>query len=273
MGDDFQGSAARANEAVYNSGWTEKFVAGAPHLKHRSVRALFDRLLDEVYARAKARTAAPNFLDLGAGEGSVTVRLLTRGALVTAIDVSESQLAELRRKCALYRGQLTVHQGSIEDVLPQLDDTFDAAIASASLHHFADYLGVVREAIRHFSPHGQFVSFQDPLRYDDVSTFARTFDELSYLSWRIFQGDLWGGLRRRLLRRRGLHSECSLDNAEYHVLRSGVDQDAIAALLRGAGFDVDIFRYFSTQSGLFQPAGEKLGIVNTFAVVARMSSG
>lgn len=273
MGDDFQRSAARANESVYNSGWTEKFVAGAPHLKHRSVRTLFDRLLADVYVRAQTHAPAPRFLDLGAGEGSVTERLLARGALVTAIDVSGSQLAELQRRCALFRDRLTAHQGAIEDVLPKIGDKFDAAIASASLHHFADYLGVVRAAIGQLAPHGQFLSFQDPLRYDSVSGFAKGFDELSYLSWRVFQGDLWGGVRRRLRRRRrGLDDDSPLDNAEYHVLRNGVDPDAIAELLHNAGFDVEIVRYFSTQSCVFQLLGENLGIANTFAVIAERAN-
>ncbi len=59
------------------------------------------------------------------------------------------------------------------------------------------------------------------------------------------------------------------DNAEYHVVRNGVDQDAIARWFDTEGFDCEIVSYFSTQSSLFQPIGSTLGFDNTFAVVAK----
>jgi SAM-dependent methyltransferase len=266
-------SAARANEAVYDSGWTEKFVEGAPHLKHASVRAVFDRLLRQLYDRAMQESVAPHFLDIGAGEGSITCCLLELGARVTAIDVSSSQLAELERKCRPHADRLQIRRGDIDESLLQLDPTFDAAIASASLHHIPNYFSVIRLAVRLLHPHGQFLSFQDPLRYDTVGRFTRVFDELSYFSWRVFQGDLWGGFQRRLRRyRHGLDDNSVLDNAEYHVLRNGVDQEAILNLLLSAGFECELVSYFSTQSRAFQPLGEALGIANTFAIIARRRS-
>ena len=142
------------------------------------------------------------------------------------------------------------------------------------LHHLPDYLGVIREAVDRLSPAGQFLSFQDPLRYDTVGRFTRAFDELSYLTWRVFQGDLWGGLKRRLRRSRGVLDDSPLaasvyDYAEYHVIRGGVDQDAIEAMLTTAGFECEVIRYFSTQSRVFQPIGEFLGVKNTFGILAR----
>lgn len=269
MSDDLHRSAAQSNQTVYDSGWTEKFLEGAPHLKHASIRDLFDRLLEDAFRCATKHSNFPHFLDVGAGEGSVTRRLLACGARVTAIDVSRSQLTQLEQKCAAFGDRLIVQHGAVEDVLPQLRGPYDAIVASAALHHIVDYLGVIREAIRRLEPHGQFLSFQDPLRYDSIGRLTRAFDELSYLPWRVCQGDLWGGLQRRLRRRRGLDVSSPLDNAEYHVLRNGVDQDAIGNLLEDAGYSVKVVRYFSTQSRLFQPLGEMLGVANTFAVTAR----
>ena len=40
------------------------------------------------------------------------------------------------------------------------------------------------------------------------------------------------------------------DNAEYHVTRNGVDQDAIYGLFRELGFDCSIVRYFRTSEPL-----------------------
>ncbi|MEX2092023.1 MAG: class I SAM-dependent methyltransferase [Pirellulales bacterium] len=271
MDESVRHAAAAANREVYNSGWTEIFVEGAPHLKHASLRALFARLIRQVYGRAAEHTSAPRVLDIGAGEGSVTRQLLELGARVTAVDVSSSQLAELDRKCEQFGDRLETHCGDVCEVLAQLDGPFDFVVASACLHHVPDYVGVIRDAIKLLTPAGQFLSFQDPLRYDSVSRFTRAFDELSYLQWRVFQGDLWGGLKRRLRRSRGVLDDSPLDNAEYHVFRGGVDQDAIAALLTAAGFECDVIRYFSTQSRVFQPLGTVLGVNNTFAIVARLN--
>ena len=258
-----------ANQTVYNSGWTEIFVEGAPHLKHASLQALFARLIRQVYERAAEHAPTPRFLDIGAGEGSVTRQLLELGARVTAIDVSSSQLAKLGRKCGRFGDRLETCCGDVSDVLPRLDGSYEVAVASSCLHHLPDYLGVIREAVERLAPAGQFLSFQDPLRYDTVGRFTKAFSELSYLSWRVFQGDLWGGLKRRLHRSRGVLNDSPLDNAEYHVVRNGVDQDAITVLLAEAGFECEIIRYFSTQSRVFQPLGAAIGVKNTFAIVAR----
>lgn len=54
------------------------------------------------------------------------------------------------------------------------------------------------------------------------------------------------------------------DNAEYHVTRNGVDQDAIERFFVEQGFDCSIIRYFSTQSRIFQPVGARLGVKKFF---------
>ena len=96
------------------------------------------------------------------------------------------------------------------------------------------------------------------------------FSTLAYFSWRVLKGDVLGGFKRRLRRRRGIYLEDSMhDNADYHVTRNGVDQDAICRLFEERGFDYNTVRYFSTQSRLSQRMGSALGLRNTFAVVAQ----
>jgi hypothetical protein len=86
----------------------------------------------------------------------------------------------------------------------------------------------------------------------------------------VFKGDVISGLGRRLRRRRGIYIEDSVhDNAEYHVTRNGVDQDAISKLLNAEGFECSIVTYFSTQNPVFQILGTLLGLKNTFAVTAK----
>jgi hypothetical protein len=116
---------------------------------------------------------------------------------------------------------------------------------------------------------GCLFTFQDPLRYDSLGWKAHRFDRMAYFWWRAFQGNYWRGLKTRARRLRGRYrDDLAEDTAEYHVVRNGVDQEAIARLLEGGGLKCEIRRYWSTQSGLFQALGQTLGLVNTFAVVA-----
>lgn len=93
---------------------------------------------------------------------------------------------------------------------------------------------------------------------------------MAFFLWRITKGDAYGGLKRLLRRSRGIYLPDSMhDNAEYHVLRNGVDQDAICKCFKENDFDCDLISYFSTQSRFFQFLGATLGMKNTFAVIAQ----
>jgi SAM-dependent methyltransferase len=261
--------AALANIAAYDS--EKNYIDNAPHIKHASLRKLYATLLTQVYDNAKEHSATPRVLDLGAGNGSVTLPFLELGARVTAVDISSSQLEALRRKCESFQDKLELQCEDIEETLKKAErQQYDIIVVNSFLHHIPDYLAMIREATALLKPYGQFFSFQDPLRYDMVGGFAKTFSDLAYLSWRIFKGDVWGGLKRRMRRSRGVYLPDSIpDNAEYHVTRNGVDQDAIINLFKDAGFECSIVRYFSTQSQLFQPIGTAIGVKNTFAIIAR----
>lgn len=262
--------AALANISAYDSETTRKYIDGAPHIKHGSLRKLYASLVVQVYDCAKEHTTVPSVLDLGAGEGSVTLPFLELGAQVTAVDISGSQLDVLRNRCERFGNRLEVRCEDIADTLKAKHANYDIIVANSFLHHIPDYVGMITDAITLLTPWGQFFSFQDPLRYDSVGKPTMMFSTLAYFSWRVFKGDVLGGLKRRFRRKRGIYLEDSVhDNAEYHVTRNGVDQDAIYRLFEDYGFDCNIVRYFSTQSRLFQPLGTAWNFKNTFAVIAR----
>jgi len=261
--------SALANAAHYDAEGGKAYIEGAPHIKHASLRSLYGQLVVRVYDEAREHTDSPRVLDLGAGEGSVTLPFLELGATVTAVDISRKQLDGLQAKCEAFGDRLEVRCEDIGDTLADTRAEYDIIVVNSFLHHVPDYLAMIRQAIAVLSPHGQFFSFQDPLRYDTVGTVATAFEKFAYLSWRVFRGDVIGGVARRLRRARGIYREDSVhDNAEYHVVRNGVDHEAIAALFDEHGFDCSIVPYYSTQSRLFQPIGEALGMKNTFAAIA-----
>jgi SAM-dependent methyltransferase len=223
-----------------------------------------------VYDFASRQSVVPRVLDLGAGEGSVTLPFLELGAKVTAVDISSSQLDELQNKCEHFGDRLEVRCEDIGDTLRVRRDQYDIIVVNSFLHHVPDYMGLLRQIIVRLTVSGQFFSFQDPLRYDSVGKFPTAFSNFAYFSWRIFKGDAVGGIKRRLRRSRGVYLPDSMyDNAEYHVNRNGVDQEAVCRFFKTQGFECDLLTYFSTQSRLFQPLGTVLGVKNTFSVVAR----
>jgi ubiquinone/menaquinone biosynthesis C-methylase UbiE len=265
--------AVTANEAFFNEALTQKYASIVPHLKYSRIRNLYGQLVRDVFAHAQQYTEVPNVLDLGAGEGSATLPFLELGAKVIAVDVSESQLSELRRKCASYKDRLEIRQVDINEAL-HTDEHYDVLVMSSCLHHIPDYVSALTAGVDVLSRTGQIFSFQDPIRYDTMGAFSRSFNKLVYFSWRVFQGDFVGGVSRTLRRARGIYlHDCPADNVEYHVVRNGVDQDKIVELLSARGFDCRVIRYFSTQGSMFQLLGSALGIKNTFSIIARRQEG
>jgi len=273
---DMKKRVSRANMAAYDSNGVRDYVDGAPHIKHDALRHLYSELLIGVFKVAQQRTRVPRVLDLGAGEGSVTLPMLELGAHVTAVDISPDQLSALQVKCAKHGERLVVRCGDIADLPQKGANQFEIIVANSFLHHIPDYLEMLRGLLPRLSSHGQFFSFQDPLLYSSQSRLERLFDKGAYAFWRLGRDDVWNGLWRRWRRARGIFSpDSTFDNAEFHVLRAGVDQVAIADLFSKAGFDSKIISYFSTQNRTFQSIGTYLGMKNTFAFVAvrRVTTG
>ncbi len=262
--------AALANIAAYSPELTKDYIDGAPHVKHESLRVLYGNLVVQVYDEAKKHNANPRVLDIGAGEGSVTLSYLELGATVVATDISENQLISLKKKCSRFGSKLEVRCEDVSDTIKNNSDSFDIIVANSFLHHIPDYLGMIDRLQSMLAPRGQFFSFQDPLRYDSLGNATRLFSSISYYFWRITKGDLIGGIRRSIRRKRGVFlQDCPYDNAEYHVTRNGVDQDEIHNLFQANGVDCQIISYFSTQNSFFQSLGALLGMKNTFAVIAK----
>jgi SAM-dependent methyltransferase len=265
--------AAILNSTLYNSTTNENFIDASPHLKHRVTRELYGKLVAQVYAHAHEHVNIPRVLDLGAGDGSATLPFLELGAKVTAIDISENQLTALLNRCKHFGDNLDVHCIDISHFLLSTTVKYDVIVTNSLLHHIPDYLNLIRCSVPLLAPSGQFFSFQDPLRYDTLGMPVRLFCDLGYLFWRSTRGNIMRGVQTRIRRVRGIYSEKhEVDFAEYHVVRNGVDQNSIIALLEDKGFCCTLERYFSTQSRVFQYLGNRLGIQNRFAVIACKNS-
>ncbi len=105
-----------------------------------------ERVFDILASRCGLRPGA-RVIDIGAGSGQVTRRLLGEGAVVVAVEPSEALAAEMTRQLASSR--LEVILSPFEDVAVE-SASFDLAV-SATAFHWLDVhrsLGMIREALR-----------------------------------------------------------------------------------------------------------------------------
>jgi ArsR family transcriptional regulator len=151
----------------------EADLAGLEALRDRrreDARAYFDRVAatfeDQVLpgrtweglARALIQLAPRGrYVDLGIGDGLLTLMLAEVGSEVTAVDVSPEMLGRLRTRAA-QRGVTNVKttEGDIQD-LPLSDASFDVAVLSQALHHADDPKNALAEARRVLIPGGRLL--------------------------------------------------------------------------------------------------------------------
>lgn len=259
-----------ANMAAYDKNGVANYIDGAPHIKHKSLRELYARLLTDALRKAgETKSTRLHVLDLGAGEGAVTLPMLELGARVTAVDVSREQLVALETKCSVHKCNITTVCEDVISYLHTNKEMYDVITANSLLHHIPDYVKLAQSAAQRLNPGGVFFSFQDPLAYRTLPFYVRALDKLFYFIWRIRRKDALGGLMRYLRRSRGVYlGDSAHDNAEYHVVRSGVDSESIKTTFEKNGLLCEVISYYSSQDAWAQAVGEKLNFKNTFSLVA-----
>ena len=101
-------------------------------------------------------------LDVGAGTGYDTWRLVQAGGLVTAFEYNP---------VLIRRGRGVVPEarwiGGLAHVLPFESETFDIVCCNAALHHMRDVPGAMHEMLRVLRPGGWLLTTGDPFRADD----------------------------------------------------------------------------------------------------------
>jgi SAM-dependent methyltransferase len=98
-----------------------------------------------------APKAGERILDLGCGDGQLTLRIAAAGARVAGLDASPEMAAAARS-----RG-IEVEEGNAES-LPYADRSFDAVFSNAVLHWVRDQDAMLDEVRRVLLPGGRFVA-------------------------------------------------------------------------------------------------------------------
>jgi SAM-dependent methyltransferase len=259
LGDE-RTRAQQANLSMYGAFDERTYIQGAPHVKHRELRDLFAELAGEALGNGKS------ILDVGAGTGLATTPLLGRGLAITAVDSSAPTLE-------FYRSREPSAEFIVADVAEWLASStqrFDLVMHVSMLHHVPDYLSLLRDSAVLVRSGGSLLTFQDPLRYSSQPKLDRIGEVASYFSWRVFQGRYRVGLATLGRRMRGVMLvSAPSDFGEYHVVRDGVDSDAIALQLSQQFSHVRKVSYWATQGRPQQWLGRVLGLRSYFAVVAK----
>jgi len=269
MGQDDRGLALRANVDTYEQFDERRYVNGAPHLKHESIAKSYRSLVERSLGQIPKEPSAVDVLELGAGNGLASIPWFERKAQLTAVDSSQLMLQDLGRKAAAYGIKPRLIVDDVMNYLDTTSDSFDIVTHVSMIHHVPDYLRLLSRSSTRVRAGGCLLTFQDPLRYDHMPKFHRFFDRASYFAWRAGQGNLKRGVKTRLRRLRRVYSPSEVvDFDEYHVVRNGVDSEAIVKLLQESFDRVEAIAYWSTYSRAMQAIGERLQLKSSFGILA-----
>jgi len=116
-------------------------------------------------------------LDFGSGTGEVALSLSNFGLDVTALDISESMLRQLKRKDKMKKVQVYCCDGRRT---PFQQETFDYVTSRQCLYHFPDWQVFLKEIIRITKPHGKiFIHFTSKENLDLANSLITVNSENS----------------------------------------------------------------------------------------------
>ncbi|WP_137283421.1 class I SAM-dependent methyltransferase [Halorussus salinisoli] len=130
----------------------------------------YDELHDAILnSPPNDRNDPVNVLELGAGTGELTTKLLTRfpKSTVFAVDHSEQMLDEAERKLETFGDRATLDCGAFPDDYPAAEDEYDLVVSSLAVHHLdVTQKQTLFDAIyESLTPGGWFIN-GDVIRFD-----------------------------------------------------------------------------------------------------------
>lgn len=129
-------------------------------------------------------------LEIGAGTGYFSLNLAGQGLIrnLTATDISAGMLASLEKTAATLRVPVKTVVTEAE-TLPFEDESFDAVLGHAVLHHIPDLDRAFSEFFRVLKPGGMIVFCGEPSRYGDrLAIVPKRTGSLAAPVWRRLVG-------------------------------------------------------------------------------------
>ena len=114
-------------------------------------------------------------LDLGAGTGNLTIKLLEKGACVTAVDRSNEMIRVLRRKCSTYQRNLKTYTIDASNLSFFESNSFDVVNILLVLFAIEEPENVLREAFRVLRPGGKLVMTEPKFGFVELISGWHTY--------------------------------------------------------------------------------------------------
>lgn len=168
-------------------------------------------------SRAISQQGTRRALDVGAGTGNVTLKLLDIGYQVTALDISPAMIARLKGKVG---GQCELICKPVDDYLASSPkEQFDLITISSVLHHLPFYTETLKQCIRLLVPGGAIVIMHEPL-----SGYSKKTDPVWVRALSAFSNRL----SLRLARQSSANVYIDYTYSDYHA-SSGISPDDLVA--------------------------------------------
>ncbi|NJN21774.1 MAG: class I SAM-dependent methyltransferase [Leptolyngbya sp. RL_3_1] len=136
--------------------------------------------------------AGKTVLEPGAGNGEFTIRLAKSGASVTGVEIAPKQVAIANQKLS-HCPNVKIIEGDVTQ-LPFADQSFDAVVGNAVLHHF-ELNQTLPELYRILKPGGHFFFTEPNMMNPQIAVeknikfigkrLQNSPDETAFFRWRI----------------------------------------------------------------------------------------
>ncbi|GAB4312663.1 MAG: hypothetical protein Kow0059_03350 [Candidatus Sumerlaeia bacterium] len=197
-------------------------------------------------------------LDLGAGTGNLSLKLLRLGYEVTALDLAGPMLDRLHTKAAALprslRRRLIVISAEAESWLATPGRPFDLIVMCSFLHHVPDYVRILELCVRRLNANGVLYFVHEPL---PLRSRSLAMDALTAVDRAMFlarHGLLWEKVRARqghdtdtadgppaVLSGRAMNRLSRL--ADYHVYRRGIEPHLVRCVFEAHGLEYRLAAY------------------------------
>jgi ubiquinone/menaquinone biosynthesis C-methylase UbiE len=192
-------------------------------------------------ASLKKKLKGNEALDIGCGMGNISLKLLSLGFKVTAIDISTTMIKKVKRALPVEIAiNLDIIETDIDTFLSKPAGKYNLVTMSSVLHHIPEYLESLQNIFGFIAVGGFLYITHEPLK--DVLTredpllrkLLWQIDYLCYLIKKKGRIEVINGVDWRL--------------SDYHLYK-GLDHDGVRRLLKKNGFKV-FFRKYSSNMRL-----------------------
>ena len=187
-------------------------------------------------------------LDVGAGTGNISLKLLKRGYKVTAIDISKKMLEILKKK-AKKNKNLKIVSEDIDSYLLNTKKKFDLITFCSVLHHFPYYLKTLENSIKLLKKGGIIYIVDEPITRRDIK--IKLIDTINFLIDNLIRTIkhpirvikiIFQEIRRAIFKDKA-YSNMRL--AEFHA-RHGLNENRIKSILKRANIKFIVFKKYNS---------------------------